>query len=134
MNVKTGLWELTKAVTWTDVPPQMAPMMRATPPTMTYKSCVTTQDLNSKPWADGSGDKCTWTVLTSTGSDMEVKGSGCEFGGNSGMFAEVHGRIHVLDSENGVGSMALTLTANGQTMHGLAKYTGKWLGASCPAR
>jgi len=35
LNVKTGLWELTKAVTWTDVPPQMAPMMRATPTTTT---------------------------------------------------------------------------------------------------
>ena len=65
---------------------------------------------------------------------MEVRGIGCEFGKNSGMAAEIHGQIHVMDSENGTGSMTVTLTGNGQTMHGLAKYTGKWFSASCPAQ
>ncbi len=65
---------------------------------------------------------------------MELKGSGCEFGRNSGMTAEIHGQIHILDSENGTGSMIVTLAGNGQTMHGVATYTGKWVGASCPTQ
>jgi hypothetical protein len=134
LTVKTGLWHMTKAITWTELPPQMAAMMKAVPQTTTYNSCVTTKDLNTNPWANGSGDNCTWTVLSSTSTDMEVRGIGCDFGKNSGMTADVHGKIHVLDSENGTGSMTVTLTGNGQTMNGHASYTGKWVSASCPAQ
>jgi hypothetical protein len=49
------------------------------------------------------------------------------------MAAEVHGQIHVPDPENGTGSMTVTLSGNGQTMHGVATYTGKWASASCAA-
>jgi hypothetical protein len=133
LKVKTGLWQMTETVTWTELPPQMAAMMSAVPPTRTYKTCVRIEDLNSNPWAEGSGDKCTWTVLNSTGTDMEVRGTSCDFGKNYGMKADVHGKIHVVDSENGTGSMAVTLTGNGQAMNGHASYTGKWIGASCPA-
>ena len=132
LNVKTGVWHMTEIVKWTDLPPQMAAMMKAAPQTITYNSCVTTSSLSTNPWANGSRDNCTWTVLNSTSTDMEVQGTGCDFG-NSGMTAEVHGQIHILDSENGTGSMTVTLTGNGQTMHGLASYTGKWISASCPA-
>jgi hypothetical protein len=134
LNVKTGLWHMTRAIKWTDLPPQMAAMMKATPQTTTYNSCVTTKDLNTNPWADGSRDNCTWTVLNSTTTDMELRGTGCDFDNDSGITADIHGQIHVLDSENGTGSMTLTLNANGQTMHGLASYTGKWISASCSAK
>ena len=133
LNVKTGLWRMTKAVTWTGLPPQMAAAMKAGQ-TTSYNSCVTSKDLNSNPWANGSGDDCTWTVLNSTSTDMEVRGTGCNFGNNSGMTAEVHGTIHIIDSQNGTGSMTITLPGNGQAMHGLATYTGKWVSASCPAQ
>jgi Protein of unknown function (DUF3617) len=85
-----------------------------------------------KSVADGSGDKCTWTVLNSDGNDMEVQGTSCDLGKDYGIKAGVHGKIHVLDSENGTGSMEVTLTGNGQTMNGQASYTGKWIGESCP--
>jgi len=65
---------------------------------------------------------------------MELQGSGCSFGNNAESTGEVHGQIHLLDSENGTGSMTVTVTTNGQTMHGVASYTGKWVGASCPAK
>jgi hypothetical protein len=132
LSVKTGLWHLTKAVTWTNLPPQMAAMMRAAPQTINYDSCVTTQSLSTNPWANGSGDNCTWTVLNSTSTDMEVSGTGCNFGGNSGMTGGVHGTIHVVDSEHGSGSMAISVTGNGQTMQGMASYTGQWVSATCP--
>jgi hypothetical protein len=132
LNVKTGLWQMTETITWTGLPPQMASMMK-NGMTIKYKSCVKTKDLITNPWVNGSGEKCVWTVLNSTGTDMEVRGTSCDMGTDLGMTSEGHGKIHVLDSENGTGSVEVTLTGNGQTMHGHASYTGKWIGASCPA-
>lgn len=133
LKVKTGLWQMTETVTWTGLPPQQEAMMKSATPTRTYKSCVKTKDLNTNPWAEGSHEKCAWTALNSTGTDMEVQGTSCELGKNYGMTADVHGKIHVLDSEHGTGSMTVTLTGNGQTMNGHASYTGKWITATCPA-
>ena len=134
LNVQPGLWHMTATIKWTELPPQLAAMMKAAPPTRTYESCVTTKDLQTNPWANGSEDHCTWSVLNSTSTDMEVQATGCDFGEEFGMTAEVHGKIHVLDSENGTGSMTVTLTGSGQTLHGLASYTGKWINASCTAQ
>jgi hypothetical protein len=134
LNAKTGLWRMTKSVKWSDLPPQLAAMMKAAPQVTTYNSCVTTTDLNGNPWAKGSGDNCTWTVVSSTSSDMEVRGTGCSFGNNADSTGDVHGQIHLLDSENGTGSMTVTVTTNGQTMRGVASYTGKWVAASCSAQ
>jgi hypothetical protein len=133
LNVSTGLWHITKAVTWTNLPPQMAAMMKAAPQMTSYNSCVTTQSLSSNPWANGSGDTCTWTVLTSTSTDMEVQGAGCDFGGSSGMTGTVHGTIHIVDPQHGTGTMAVSLSGNGQSMQGTATYTGQWVSATCPA-
>ncbi|HEV2385642.1 MAG TPA: DUF3617 family protein [Candidatus Acidoferrales bacterium] len=133
LKVKTGLWQMTETLTWKGLPPQMAAMMNSAHPTRTYKSCVTAKDLNTNPWAEGSGDNCTWTVLNSNGTDMEVRGTSCDLGKNYDMTAELHGTVHVVDSEHGTGSMAVTVTGNGQTMNGHASYTGKWVGATCPA-
>ena len=131
LNVKTGLWQMSETVTWTGLPPQYAATMKNGQP-RNYKSCVKTKDLNTNPWAGGSGENCVWTVLKSTGTDMEVRGTSCDLGKNFGMTAEAHGTIHVSDSENGTGSFAVTMTGNGQTMNGHASYTGKWIAASCP--
>jgi hypothetical protein len=134
LNVKTGLWQMTKTIAWTGLPPQMAAMMKSAPKTTQYNSCVTTAGLRSNPWADGSGDNCTWNVVRSTSTDMEVTGTGCQLGANNGMSAQVHGQIHILDSTDGTGSMTVTLSGSGQTATGQASYTGKWISASCPAK
>jgi hypothetical protein len=134
LNVKTGLWQMTKKIAWTGLPPQMAGMMKKAPQTTQYNSCVTKEGLRSNPWANGSGDNCTWTVVSSTSTDMEVTGTGCQLGANNGMTAQVHGQIHIVDSTDGTGSMTVTLTGNGQTATGQASYTGKWISASCPAQ
>ena len=132
LNVKTGLWQITRTVNWTGLPPQIAAAMKNGQP-MNYKTCVKEKDLSSNPWAEGSGEKCGWTVLNSTGTDMEVEGTSCDLGRQYDMTADIHGKIHVLDTENGTGSFAVTLTGNGQTMKGNASYRGKWVGATCPA-
>jgi Protein of unknown function (DUF3617) len=132
LNAKTGLWQITETVTWSGLPPQYAGMLGNGRP-RSYKPCVKSKDLSSNPWAEGSGEKCSWTVLKSTGADMEVKGNACDIGREYGMTSEVHGTIHVSDRETGTGSFDVTLTGNGQTMKGHASYTGKWLAATCPA-
>ena len=130
LDVKTGEWQIAETVTWTGVPPQMRGAMPSGH-THTYQTCVKSSDLNTNPWAQGSSDTCTWTVLSSTGTDMEVKGSGCELGKDFGMTADVQGKIHVLDPQNGTGSFDIALSGNGQTVTGHATYAGKWIASSC---
>ena len=132
LNVKPGLWQMTQTIKWTGLPDQYASVM-PNPQTTTYKSCVRAKDLNGNPWADGSGDNCVWTVLKSTGTDMEVRGKSCSMGSEWGMTSEIHGTIHVVDSENGTGSMEIALAGNGQNVNGHAAYVGKWVAPSCPA-
>src|SRR5579863_8707739 len=129
LNAKTGLWQMTETVTWTGLPPQYAAMMKSGRP-VSYKSCIKEKDLGTNPWSPGSGRKCNWTVLKSTGTDMEVEAKGCQMGGNG--TADVHGTVHVSDSENGTGAFSIVTTMNGQTMNGHATYTGKWVSATCP--
>jgi hypothetical protein len=130
LNVKTGQWQIAQTMTWTGLPPQLRSAMPGGA-AHTYQSCVKSKDLSSNPWADGSNDSCTWTVLSSTGTDMEFQGSGCDLGKDFGMTANVHGKIHVVDPQNGTGSFDITLNGRGQTITGHASYTGKWVGASC---
>jgi len=129
LNVKTGLWQMTETITWTGLPPQLASAMNGHP--INYKSCVKSQDLSTNPWSEGSGEHCRWTTASSNGTDMTVQGNSCQMG--NGMTAQVQGTIHVVDSQDGTGSFDVTVTGNGQTMHGHATYTGKWIGATCAA-
>jgi hypothetical protein len=130
LNAKTGLWQMTQVVTWTGLPPQYASMMKNGQP-VKYKSCVKEKDLTSNPWGHGSEQKCDWKVVKSSSSDMEVEGKSCQMGDFG--TAEMHGTIHVSDSENGTGTFNIVLTAQGQKMNGHATYTGKWVSATCPA-
>ena len=129
LDVKTGLWQMTEVITWTGLPPQYAAMMRNARP-VKYQSCVKEKDLSSNPWANKK-DKCAWTTLKSSSTDMEVEAKSCQMG--EWGTADYHGTIHASDSENGTGSISVVMTANGQTMNGHAAITGKWLAASCPA-
>lgn len=155
LNVKTGLWQVTVIHTASGTPPipadmqarmaKMTPEQRArveemirsrfggTPQTTTYNKCVTTKDLNTNPWANGSDEKCNWTVLNSTASDMEVNGSSCAAGRDQGMKTNVNVKLHVVDPENVKATMQGSATGNGQTTNISGTYTGKWLGATCPA-
>lgn len=131
LRANTGLWQMTETITWTGLPPQMAAAM-ANGRMLHYTSCVTSKDLQSNPWANGSRQQCTWTVLNSTPNDMEVKGTNCM--GMQGMTAEAQGKIHLTDAKDGTGSFDITMSGNGQTLMGHATYTGKWIGATCPAQ
>jgi hypothetical protein len=134
LKVKTGLWQMTQKVTSSEnVPPQFAPMIKNAVP-MSYKSCVKPKDLIVNPWSNGTDKKrCTWTAVSSTGSDMEVQGT-CSLADNEERASmQMHGKIHALDSEHGTGSMKVSVNFNGQAMSYTVDYTGKWLAATCPA-
>ena len=45
----------------------------------------------------------------------------------------MNGKIHVVDSEHGTGSVDVTLLGNGMNAKGHVDMTGKWIGATCPA-
>jgi hypothetical protein len=104
-----------------------------TPQTTTYQKCVTTEDLNNNAFVNKPDERCTWTVLSSTGSDMEVQGTECAAGRNQGMETDVHIKIHAVDSENVKASVQGTATGNGHTLNINHTLTGKWISASCPA-
>ena len=131
LKASTGLWQMTETVSWSGLPPQMAAMM-GNGRTHNYTTCVRAEDLRSNPWAEGASEKCEWTVVSSTATDMEVKGEGCATG-MAGMTADVKGKIHLTDAKNGTGSFDIAMSANGQALTGHASYTGKWIGATCPA-
>jgi hypothetical protein len=66
LNVKPGLWEVTMNITINGM---------GTPPrTNTYRSCLKKEDLNKYPFSDPE-KKCAYTVLSSTGTTMEVRGT-----------------------------------------------------------
>ncbi len=132
LKVKTGLWQMTQTSTWTGLPQQWAAVIK-NGKTINYKSCVKAKDLTTNPWTDGDDSKCVWKVLKSDGTDMEVTATSCELGKELGMTTEGTGKIHVVDSENGTGTMDMTISGNGQTIKGHSAYTGKWIDASCPA-
>ena len=120
LNVKPGQWHVT------GTSQMMGNTMK-----VNYNTCVTAKDLNSNPWANGSDEKCTWTLLTSTASDLEVKGTNCELGKEYGMTTNIDLKYHAVDTENVKASLEGRSTGNGQTVNVNGTYTGKWMGASC---
>ncbi len=154
LQVKTGLWEVTQTTTINggvaSLPPdmqaqlaQMPPQERArleaamqarlggVPHTITFKSCVTEKDLNEQPWNDGS--KCKWTVITSTSTDMEARGTSCELGKDEGMSSEIHIKIHVVNPGYAKGTFDGKATGNGHTLTLNGTHEAKWIAATCPA-
>jgi|SRR5689334_663895 len=120
LNVKPGLWHVTGTNQF---------MGNATK--TNYKKCITAKDLNSNPWVNGPDENCTWTVVTATGSDMEIKGTSCDLGKEYGMNTSVDLKLHAVDSENVKASMQGTSTGNGQTVNVNGTFSGKWEGSNC---
>jgi hypothetical protein len=141
LNVKLGLWQIDMTLAYSGLPPNMQAMLdRMTAEqraatgyggTKSYHRCVTAKQLNTS-WVEGDAS-CTWTVLKSTANDLEVRGTSCRLGRNQGMSSEVDVNIHVLDSEHVRASMHGTASGNGANATLNGNYSGKWLGASCPA-
>ncbi len=125
LKVKTGLWQVTEHTLAKGLPPSMAALANHT---ITYKTCVTPEKLNENPFTD---HKCNWTLIKSSASDMEAKGTACDAGSKQGMSTVVHYKLHAEDSEHVNGSGEWTSTAQGQTMSGTVNGSGHWVASSC---
>jgi Protein of unknown function (DUF3617) len=125
LNVKTGLWQVTENTVAKGLPPSMAAMANHT---NTYQTCITPEKLKENPFTD---EKCTWTLINSNSSEMEVKGTACRSGSNLGTLADVHYKLHAVDSEHVNGSGDWAATVEGQPMSGTITGSGHWVSSSC---
>ncbi|HET7213925.1 MAG TPA: DUF3617 family protein [Terriglobia bacterium] len=144
LNVKLGTWETVATTTVSGAPPipqemldkmtaeqrarfeaAMSKMASGTPKTRTSKSCLTKEKLEKDPFNDKKS--CTETVLTSTGSKMEIQEVCSEE--NAKLVSKV--RIEATDSENAKGWVDSTVTGSGKTMNITGTFTSKWVGAAC---
>jgi hypothetical protein len=140
LNVKPGLWQVDMTLNYTGLPPQMQAMLNQMTPqqraasglggTKTYKQCVAAKDLN-KPMVQGD-DTCHWTILKSSSSDLDVRGTACQAGKEQGLSTEVEVKVHAIDSEHVKATVHGTGTGNGVNATLDGTYAGKWIGETCP--
>ena len=148
LDVKLGLWETTSSVQTSGMPPvnippdalaRMTPDQRAkveammksqgsgSPRTNTTKSCMTPEKMKrSEMFYEQK--QCTKTVVTSSGSKMEMR-MHCTMEG--GAKADGTVRVERISSESTKGSVQMTSTSGDHTMNMNSTFTSKWLGPDC---
>jgi Protein of unknown function (DUF3617) len=136
LNVKAGVWQVEYNIKYSGLSPQLQAMMDHMTPQQkaamgiaapkTYKMCVKEKDLN-KSWTEGD-DNCRWKIVKSTSSDLEIHGTACRAGDG-----EMDVKIHALDSEHVRATLHGTGNEQGSNVTINGDYTGKWMGAACPA-
>jgi hypothetical protein len=147
LNVKTGLWEVTKTIRNVGHMPIPAGMLeRLTPEqrarmearlkaqpaersrTITEKECVTEQDMHKGDlFTTNPNRECTEHLVNATSTDAVIQLACREEGlqGN-GMV-----KIKVLNPESVEGSSHITATGNGRTLNTDSTFTAKWVSATC---
>jgi len=145
-NVKEGLWEVTVTHSMTGMPavPNIPPdalakmppeqrarveaMMKGTPSTDVRKDCVTKEKLQKHTAFSNNRGECTRTVVSSTGSKLELKFH-CEEKQSSsdGTFL-----MEAVASDNVKGTMHMVMNSNnGHSMNMDFTITSKYLGSAC---
>ena len=140
LSVKPGLWQVERTLSYSGLPPNVQAMYdRLTPEQReasgygaahTFKTCVTEKQLH-RAWTEGDMN-CSWTVLKSTSSELDVRGTSCRMGKNEGLTSKVDVKIQALDSEHVQGNIHGTATGNGVNATFDGSYVGKRIGATCP--
>jgi hypothetical protein len=115
LDVKTGLWQIDESLSFNGQPGEKE----------SRTQCITAKQLTTV-WGKGE-NFCNWTVLKSTRSDLEARGTSCGPGKN----AELEAKVHRLDSEHTQGTLHGNVKEANATLD--INYTGKWLSATCPA-
>jgi len=140
LNTKPGLWEVTSVTERSGMPPipadalaKMPPETRArieaqfkgTPTTTTKQSCFTQEDI-VKGLGNSLEKSCRQTVVSSTGSRLEIKWE-CDGSQKStgSMKIEAPDPLHVNSLIN------FTMGANGHEMNMKVTNSAKWLSNSC---
>jgi hypothetical protein len=145
LNVKVGLWEMSETVTTSGempIPPEvlakLTPEQRAKleaqmksnsgghTRTITYKSCLTKEQLEKAP-SFMEKKNCNMTVLRSSSSQADVQGVCTD------RSVTTHLKLHIeaLNPENTRMAGEVTVNGDGHTMNSHANFTGKWVGPSC---
>jgi hypothetical protein len=144
LNVKEGLWEVTSSHTMsgagmTSVSPEtlarMPPeqrakleaMMNGTPTTEVRKECITKEKLAMHSAFSNNRGECTRTVVSSTGSKLEVKFHCADKQWSSdGTF-----KMDAVGSDNVKGTMHMVANSNGHAMNMDFTINSKYLGSDC---
>jgi len=146
MDVKPGLWQVTKTTTTGGQVPaglleKLTPEQRAKleermaarsgqpGKAITYKSCVTQEQIN-KGFSfaeDRERNLCTSTVVSSTTSKEDLRLECTQNG------MKLNGTAHLerIDSENVRARTEFVGTDGARSMNAGSTYTGKWLGSDC---
>ncbi|MGC1107145.1 MAG: DUF3617 domain-containing protein [Candidatus Acidiferrales bacterium] len=146
LNVKPGLWEVSATMNGLPAMPaipdsvlaQMPPDQRAKVEAMmkgqpiTTKGCVTKEKLEKSEAFRNAPKSCTYTIVSSTSSKLEMKTECMEKGTKmTGDFL-----VEAIDSEHIKGSMRMNASGGGTSegtnaMNMNTTFTEKWLGADC---
>lgn len=148
LNLKEGLWEMTSTHSMTGMPPipadtlaKMPPEQRArmeaamkqsgagVPKTDVRKHCITKERLEKQSAFDDNRKDCTRTIVSSTGSKLEMK-IHCE-GKDQQMSMDGAFVVEVVSSDSAKGSMHAVTSGNGRTMNMDFTFSSKYLGPAC---
>jgi len=148
-NIKIGLWEMTETHNMSGMPPmptippealaKMTPEQRAQmeasmknslgggQKTTTRKYCVTKEKLEKDTVFGENRNECTRTVLSSSSTATEVK-IHCQ---EKEMTSDGTFKFQALSPESVKGTVRMTMTGSGRTMHMDIDFVSKYLGAAC---
>lgn len=145
MKVKPGLWETTMTTTTSGEMPISAELLSKLTPeqrarmeqrlkdnsgektrTMTYKTCQTKEQLEELEFGHEQG-KCTRTVVSSTGSTIDLRIACADEGMNT------NGSLHfeALSPENIKGSSQMNANGGGHAKSVHISFAAKWIGPVC---
>jgi uncharacterized protein DUF3617 len=146
LNVKTGLWEVSRTMTRSGsmpIPPELlqrlSPEQRARleermkaqsgeqTKTTTYQTCLTKEELQEGPTFNEEKYQCSRNILNSTSSKIELRLT-CEQEGING-----NGTIQIeaLSPESVKGSVHIVANGGGKTMNSNSSFSAKWIASSC---
>jgi hypothetical protein len=143
LNVKEGLWEITVTHSMTGMPAmpaippdvlaklppeqraRMEAMMKGGP--IVQKECITKEKLEKHSAFNVNRPECTRTVVSSTGSKLEMK-IHCEGkqGASDGTLV-----VEAVGSDTTKGTMHLVTSASGANMNIDMAFSSKYLGPDC---
>jgi hypothetical protein len=94
------------------------------------KSCLTKEKLEGDPFSDKK-KSCAETVLTSTGSKMEIREVCTGENTKNDVTHDMTVHIEAADSEHVKGTVKSNISGGGNTMNVLGTFTSRWIGADC---
>ncbi len=120
LSVNTGLWQVTMTTTIKGMP---------NPIVNSYRSCIKKEDLGKYPFTDPKA-MCSWTVVSSTGTQMNANGTCMPAGMGTVQF---NMQLNASDSSDVTGTGQMSFNGPAGAMTGNYAATAKWVGANCPA-